>query len=561
MMETTFTYDHYYDWQEMSSCLKQLAESYPQLMKLESICVSEEGKDVWAVTLTDSSIKAADEKPAYYIDGNHHAGEVTGSMAAMHTVDTLCTYFNKDKKVTDLLQKYTFYVIPKISPDGSDTYLHTAERLRSVNRPYPNKELCDGLHPGDLDGDGVIRTMRVKSLYGAWKESTEDPMVMVKRTPFDVEGDFYNVYPEGEIQNYDGLHVKMAPEKWGLDFNRNYPFGWFTEVRQPGAGKYPLSNAENKAVVDFVLAHKNIGFVSTLHTTGGVLVYPPGTYPEAQALAKDMSLYKNVGKMAKEIMGYETVNVFDGFLTDIVNYSSGAFDDWCYETQGIPAYTIELWNLLERAGCDTSWPRREKSDEVQAKEYALTLKWIRENIGEEAIKPWTKFDHPQLGEVEIGGYNYKFIHQNPPTNYLLQEVEKTTQFMIENAYALPKVCIDKVDVKALGEGIYEVAAVVGNSGYMPTYLTQSAQRQKVDKPVMATLSGAEVVHGEAAMKVGHLEGVSGVKTSYGYQGLTTANHDPQFKKVTWLVKGQANDVVTIKVTSEKAGQAEVQVQL
>lgn len=560
-MKTTFNYDHYYDWQEMTDCLKQFADKYPHCMKLESICVSAEGKDVWAVTLTDQKSGKAEDKPAYYIDGNHHAGEVTGSMAAMHTIDVLCTNFNQDKKVTELLKNYTFYVIPKISPDGSDVYLHTDQRLRSVNRNYPKQELSDGLHACDIDGDGVIRMMRVKTPYGAWKESENDSQVMTKRTPFDVDGNFYNIYPEGEIINYDGLHIELADEKWGLDFNRNYPFGWFTEVRQPGAGKYPLSNPENKAVADFVLAHKNIGFVSTLHTTGGVLVYPPGTYPEAKALKKDMKLYKDVGKMAKKIMGYETVNIFDGFLTDIENYSSGAFDDWCYETQGIPAYTIELWNLFERTGADMSWPRKDKDEAVEEAEYEMVLKWIKENVGEDAIKPWTPFNHPQLGEVEIGGFDRKFIHQNPPCKYLLQEVEKTTQFMIENAYALPKIKFESVKAEAVGDGIYKLEAILANTGYMPTYLTESAKRQKIDQPVKIIIEGAELVEGKAEMSAGDLEGISGVKTFYGYEGITTVKHDPQFKKYTWIIKGNPSDEVVLKACSQKAGNASIKVKL
>lgn len=560
-MKTTFNYDHYYDWQEMTDCLKQLADKYPHCMKLESICVSTEGKDVWAVTLTDENCGKADDKPAYYIDGNHHAGEVTGSMAAMHTIDVLCTNFNQDKKITDLLKNYTFYVIPKISPDGSDVYLHSDQRLRSVNRNYPKQELSDGLHAGDIDGDGVIRMMRIKTPYGAWKESENDPQVMTKRTPFDVEGDFYNIYPEGEIINYDGLHIELADEKWGLDFNRNYPFGWFTEVRQPGAGKYPLSNPENKAVADFVLAHKNIGFVSTLHTTGGVLVYPPGTYPEAKALKKDMKLYKDVGKMAKKIMGYETVNIFDGFLTDIENYSSGAFDDWCYETQGIPAYTIELWNLFERAGADMSWPRKDKDEDVVEAEYAMVLKWIKENVGEDAIKPWTPFNHPQLGEVEIGGFNRKFIHQNPPCKYLLQEVEKTTQFMIENAFALPKIKFESVKAELVSDGIYKLEAILANTGYMPTYLTESAKRQKIDQPVQIMVEGAELVEGKAEMSAGDLEGILGVKTFYGYDGITTVKHCPQIKKYTWIIKGKPSDEVILNACSQKAGKTSIKVTL
>lgn len=546
-MKTTYNYDHYYDWQEMTTCLKELAEKYPTFMKLESICVSEEGKDVWAITLSDGE---AANKPAYYIDGNHHAGEVTGAMSALHFIDVLCT--NEDHTYDSLLKKYTFYIIPKISPDGSDAYLNSAEKLRSVNRPYPFVEKADGLHPQDLDGDGVIRMMRVKTPYGAWKVSKSDPRAMAKRTPNDVCGEFYNVFPEGEIVNYDGLNVYLAKNKWGLDFNRNYPFGWFSEVRQGGAGKYPLSNLENKAVADFVLNHKNIGFVATLHTTGGVLVYPPGTYPEADALQEDMALYKNVGKIAKEIMGYETVNIFDGFLTDIVNYSSGAFDDWCYETQGIPAYTVELWNMMERAGADMSWPRRDKCDDQKEAEFVKAIHWIDENVGPEGFKNWTTFNHPQLGEVEIGGFDFKFTVQNPPNNFLLQEVEKTTKFMIQNTLVLPCLKIEKTEVISLAENLYQVKAVVANTGYMPTYCTQSMLKQKIDKPVNCELIGNVTIIKDAD-EVKSLQGISGIATHYGYDGIDTEESESQFKAIEWIIKVEKGSSCLIKISNEKAG--------
>ena len=558
-MKTTFQYDHYYDWQEMSECLKALQAEYPSIIKLESICTSEEGKEVWAVTLSDESKQSASEKPAYYIDGNHHAGEVTGSMAAMHTIDTLCSN-QDDEMIADLLQKYTFYVIPKISPDGSDTYLHTPYRLRSVNRPYPFKELADGLHPCDMDGDGVIRMMRVKNQNGAWKCS-EDPLVMVKRQPFDTVGDFYDIYPEGEIHNYDGKHIILAPEKWGLDFNRNYPFGWFSEARQSGAGKYPLSNPENKAVADFVLSHKNIGFVATLHTTGGVLVYPPGTYSQAKANPLDMKLYKEVGKHAKTIMGYDTVNVFDGFLIDTVNYSSGAFDDWCYETQGIPAYTIELWNLMERCKADTSWPRKEADDDVKEQEYRLMLGWIKENLGEEEIKPWSEFNHPQLGKVEIGGFDYKFIHQNPPRKFLLQEVEKTTKFMIQNAYALPLLQLKNPKVEKIAQDLYQITVDVVNQGYMPTYLCETSLQQKINQPIKVSLSGAEVIDGSAVKMIEKLGGILNIQSGYAYSGITTQGSAHQDEQLSWLVKAKQKTVINLQAVSEKAGSTKIEISL
>ena len=216
-MKTTFNYDHYYTYDEMTDYSNQLSITYPKLMKLSSICETEEKKQVWAVEITNLETGDFNSKPAYYVDGNHHAGEVTGSMAAMHLIDYLLTNFGEIEDVTTLLNQFTVYVIPKISPDGSDVYLTSAHKLRSVNRPYPHETLEDGLHPSDLDGDGVIRMMRHQTPYGAWKVSNEDSRVMVKRQPDELVGTFYNIYPEGEIVNYDGVHIKLATDKWGLD--------------------------------------------------------------------------------------------------------------------------------------------------------------------------------------------------------------------------------------------------------------------------------------------------------------------------------------------------------
>ena len=247
-MKTTFSYDHYFDYDELTKCLQYFEKEYPDYVELQSICVTEENKNVWAITLTNKKTGNAIEKPAFYMDGNHHAGEVTGAMACMHFIDTILS------NDLSMLDTKTIYVIPKVSPDGSDCYLHTATKLRSVNRLYLEKEA--GLHASDMNNDGVIAMMRVKSKYGAWKVSNSNPLIMTKRMPDDVEGTFYNVYTEGYIDQYDGFHISIAKPEYGLDFNRNYPFGWFTESRQPGAGKYPLSNPENKAV-ECILLEQN----------------------------------------------------------------------------------------------------------------------------------------------------------------------------------------------------------------------------------------------------------------------------------------------------------------
>lgn len=144
---------------------------------MESICKSEKGRDVWALTLTHKQTGDPLAKPAFYIDANTHAGEVTGSMAALHTLDVLCTNYGEDAQLTRLADTLTFYVIPRISVDGSEVYLTSPYDLRSADRPYLTPVQQPGLVPEDMDQDGVIRMMRIKDKHGAWKISKAHPQL------------------------------------------------------------------------------------------------------------------------------------------------------------------------------------------------------------------------------------------------------------------------------------------------------------------------------------------------------------------------------------------------
>ena len=561
-----YIFDHYYIYEELTAVLQELAADYPNLIKIHSICHTPDEHEVWAAEITNYATGDVLSKPAYYVDGNHHAGEVTGSMAALHLIVTLVQGYGKKETITQLLDNNAVYVIPRISPDGAEVYLTSCNQLRSVNRAYPFEEPAPGLHATDMDGDGVIRMMRIADPNGVWKPMDKDPRVMVKRSPADFGGKYYNVYPEGEIIGYDGLNIKTAEDKWGLDFNRNYPLGWFPEHRQPGAGKYPLSNPEIKAVADFVIGHPNICCAVTYHTSGGCYIYPPGTEPSKNADQRDMRMFKEIGAMATEETGYDCFNIFDAFLSDTVNYSSGAFDDWMYQAQGVPTYTAELWDLCYRAGIPDVYPRTEPiTDAESAERMYKVYQWVDENVKNNKavpIKEWTEFEHPQLGKVEIGGLDFKFNWQNCPMGYLEQEVEKNTNFCLRMAQTLPKLSVQSLTAEEQAEGVYKVTALVRNAGYLPTFVCNEAKKLKVDQPLLAVLdTEATFLSGKAEDEIGHLEGFSGVDSSYGFNMIRTKNHAPFIKELSWILKAPAGTAVKLTVSNAKSGSASAEIKL
>lgn len=554
-MKTTFQYDHYYKYDELEKNLKYFSDKYPELCDLESICVTEENRNVYAMTITNKKTGAALDKPAFHIDGNTHAGEVTGSMAAMHAIDVLLTGYGEDKVITKILDRMTIYVVPRISPDGAETYLTTPYSIRSVNRVHNPEN--GGIRSEDLDGDGVIRMMRIPTPYGAWKKDKDDSSIMAKRDPGDADGDFYDIYVEGNFEAFDGdENLKEKKEDWSLDFNRNYPYGWFPENRQAGAGKYPLSNPETKAMADWIIEHPNIGGVSTNHTSGGIILYPPGTRPSTAVSEKDINQFIEIANMGKEELGYEPLNIYDSFIADPANYDSGAFDDWCYQSQGIVAYTVELWDLAKRVGVPLVWNARNKeSAQDELKRFVACMKWVKENAPE-YYEDWKPFHHETFGDVEIGGFNFKFSQQNPPESFLNGVLEQMTRFMIRFAQSMPRLTIDTLTSEKVSDDIYKVTAVVGNLGYLPTNLTEEAKNLNISKEVEVTISGGKVISGLEKTKIGNLEGYGSTSTGTNFYGNISTDYNAKArKKLTWVVQAKSGTEITVSCAQEKSGKA------
>src|SRR5699024_3307717 len=154
--------DRYYTYQHLTEMLNNWAKEYPNLMTVESIGKTLEGRDIWACTLTNVDTGHHSEKPATFLDSNIHAGEVTGSATVLWLINHMLTNYGTDDQVTNALDTSTLYAIPGIMLDGMNMYLTTPERMRSSIRPYPETEPQDGLKREDLDGDGRILQMRLR---------------------------------------------------------------------------------------------------------------------------------------------------------------------------------------------------------------------------------------------------------------------------------------------------------------------------------------------------------------------------------------------------------------
>ncbi len=546
------SFDHYHTNAEVRTFLEECLREYPDLCRLECIGRSYQGRDILMLEITNKKTGPGSEKPGVYADGNTHAGEVTGCEVILYSIKRLLEAYGKDPKITRLVDTRTFYFVPRITMDGSEYYLSTPHMLRSSLHPWPeDTDDKPGLYPDDIDGNGKILNMRVKNADGGWKVSCKDPRIMARRRPDEMGGAgdvFYDVLIEGSIRDYDpDVSLKRAPGKYGLDFNRQYPANWAIYTRQAGSGDYPFSEPEMKAVGDFYLSHPNIVTSMAYHTSGGVILRPFCDKRDSAFDRRDLEIYKAVGEIGKEMTGYPLTSVFEEFTWDQQRPSVGSDLEWAYETLGVLALETELWDMAGQAGIPkrSLQASRNLSERDREEDAVKILRWNDDKMGGVLFHDWKPFKHPQLGEVEIGGWEPKFGRQNPPVALLEDECRRNAEFNLTRAAITPRLVIDKVTATDLGGGTYKVEAAIRNEGYLPTHGTFRALAMRQAKQVKVSLEGLEIdsqpVSGKKEQEIGHLGGRAG-------GGDTKA-------KVEWVVRGSKGQTLIVAAYTPRAGKA------
>ena len=553
--------DRYYRYADLTEMLHRWAKEHPRLMEIGSIGESYEGKDIWILIVTDTATGAHDTKPAYFVDANIHAGEVTGVATILWLLNHLLTNAETDPSIKVLLQETTLYVVPAINVDAMDLMLAgKASRVRSSVRPFPHKDQQDGLVREDLDGDGLVATMRIRDPNGPWKVSTRDPRLMVKRGVDEFGGDYYFLLPEGTIQNWDGGAVKLAPDLMGLDVNRNFPADWAPYWEQKVAGEFPLSEPETRALAAFLVAHPNIHGSQHFHTQSGAILRPHTSKPDEDLPRFDLDTYKAIGAMGVEETGYPCISIFHDFAYEKKKKPiRGGLTDWVYEQLGAFPFATELWSLPKKAGVEVPDFIEFFKSRPEDVDLAM-LKALDEEIDGYGYKEWTSFEHPQLGPVEIGGWDYQFAWQNPPGPWLEEVTSSNARFVLRAMRTAPRLVIQTPEVEHLGVKLHKVSAIVQNTGFLPTYVSEQGKTTGVNKPVKASLElegDGEIVNGKREVEIGHLDGRA---NQFESPSLYTAYPLQSRTIVEWVVR-QTGGEVTIAASCAKAGSTSVTISL
>jgi hypothetical protein len=564
LVEGVFDWEHYFTYEEAVYWCLKWAEDYPDLVDVYTVGESFLDIPIYQITITNKATGKDTDKPAMFVAGNRHSGEVTARTATMLFAYDLINGYGKDEEITYLVDNFTYYVRPTENPDGGQLYLTTPYTLRSTVRPQDNDG--DGKFdedPGeDLNGDGFIRQIRiyVGEGKGNYIIDPKDPGGRIMTSVGTGKGD-YLVQSEGWDWDGDGRTAEDGPG--GLDLHRNYPENWRPMAEatgrgytQGGAGEYPLSETEMRAMFLWMVTHPNISIVQSMDTSVPMHLRPPSTSRTDESMYyTDNDYYLKFDADGVKESGYAwagdvfwTYSNRSRILQGTARAGSPLFGhspDYGYFQFGAIWYGDELWG---------NWSDYWKDFNNDGKIDTWDVLWVQDNVkGYEGkmYLEWTPGEHPEYGTIEAGGTNPKFWSQNPPAGFYLKlAVEAENRFNFMLAKSLPKLEFTEINVKANADGSRTITATVTNNGFLPDALKQAWLVKMVrQSTARITLDGLKLASGESATQtIGFFAGALPENpldrpfTDIGSPTWETS------KTVSWTVTGTGTATITFSST-------------
>ncbi|XP_034245535.1 carboxypeptidase B-like [Thrips palmi] len=281
-LQSNATFDTYMRYDEIQAYLKQLEADYPNLVQLQSIGKSYEGRDMTVIRV---SLNGGQSPRAVLVDAGIHAREWIAPATAVYLINQLVEHTAAHR---NLLDGMDWYILPLVNPDGYE-YSQTKDRFWRKNRGAP------------------------RDSWLAW---------------------FWNMLCErgADVNRNFGFHWMEAGAS-------TYP------CAETFAGSKAFSEVESQNLRDFVLAQNADGrfkMYLTLHSYGPMILYPYG-YDYRVTPAPDTQELKSIAEEANAAMVAAGSVPFTVENSAELYPAAGGSDDWAKGVGGIAkSYTIEL---------------------------------------------------------------------------------------------------------------------------------------------------------------------------------------------------------------------------
>jgi hypothetical protein len=270
----------FHTYNEMAAEVAATAAAHPDIVQRFSIGKSYQGRQLWAVKVSDH-VTVDEPEPEVLFDGLHHADEHMSQEMTLGILRWLVTGFGTDPTITRLVNTREIWIVFGLNPDGAtyDIAGRVYHHWRKNRQPTPGSSAIGT----DLNRNYSYR-------WGCCRGASNDP------------------------------------------FSSRF------------RGPTPFSAPETRAFRDFVASRvvggrQQIRTAISFHTTGRLVMWPYGytlTDVPTDMAAKDHKVFVSMGKAMAASNGYKPEQASDLYI------SSGTSRDWLYGTYRIFSFTFEM---------------------------------------------------------------------------------------------------------------------------------------------------------------------------------------------------------------------------
>jgi len=576
---------------QVTKWIKQVDKKYPDVVASKLLATTPGNRPVYVIEIGKEAGSEVKSNPSIFVGANLEGVRPIGTEGALFLAETILS----DPAHYDSLN---WYIVPLGNPDAASSYFDAPQQENSRNGLPVNDDRDDQTDEdgaNDLNGDGWITQMRVKAPDGTWIVSEKDPRLLQKADPKKGEQGIYKLYSEGIDDDGDGAYNEDGAGGTNVEINFPHKFKHFTSTGGLYAGSAPESYAIMKYVFEHPEIAMIVSFGSTnfCYTPpkggkkGGADLNkirltarqatqfnldPSRTYTitELVALAQaenpqmtitesmvagwlglggavnpqpgDLVFYE---KYAKEYKDYLKKKGVKTERLDPAQAKEGSFELWGYFQVGVPVFSMDLWGIPKPAAEKSNAKNGEKktgvtkpgtktaTDPEPEKQKAL-IAYSDSLLGSKGFVEWKPFDHPTLGEVEIGGFK-PYLSTTPPYEWVDSLLNLQVPWIIKLSGELPDLHIYEVKVSSKSSGVYQVEAWIENRAFIP-FPTDMGSRNRQPAPAVLTLDGDQLkfLSGYQRTPIAGVKGKSRVKT-------------------TWIIQKQKPGKITLKLESKTAG--------
>jgi hypothetical protein len=537
------------DYRQLQVAMARLATEHKDLVTVIPVGTlpSRGGRKIEALRLAAGVRDSG--RPAILLVADVDGPRVWTSGLALDHAQRLAEGYASDPRIKAWLDSTTLYVIPRADPDAAEArFAKPLMEVQATGTGVDNDR--DGRQgedpPCDVDGDARVTWMRVPDPDGEWMADPADPRATIQADRKKGQRGVWKLVPEGRDADKDG----KASEDAELDavVNRNFPQGW--KEHAPESGLFATDEPEARDLCDFVLEHKDISLVLTYGALDDLAEKPKTVKDDAPSVKRlppegvpesDAALLEEIGKRYKRVAKGHPKSEGD---------DHGTFQAWCRYERGLWCLNLSLWSIP----LDTPEPKKEegqkkeeggegaapaKDEEKPApSDEAKRLRWVDAKGEGDRFVPWKKFKHPELGDVEIGGWA-PFATIEPPEGERDALAAGELEFLVSLAEMLPRLRLSPCTAKDLGNGVWEIEAALANDALLPL-MSVAGRHSEAVRPARVSIhvpEGARLLAGNREELVYDVPGSGGRK------------------KLRWLVHGAAPSALAVEADTDHAGTA------